>query len=73
MTLTLVQALQELADAAAERTRTRHPRARRATTALEADEEAYKLSRMRYEGGLSNYQSVLLAEDAVLQARLIGC
>jgi outer membrane protein TolC len=25
---------------------------------------------MRYEGGLSNYQSVLLAEDAVLEARL---
>ena len=37
--------------------------------ALAADEEAYRLTRMRYEGGLSNYQSVLIAEDAVLQAR----
>jgi outer membrane protein TolC len=25
---------------------------------------------MRYEGGLSNYQSVLISEDAVLQSRL---
>jgi outer membrane protein TolC len=40
-------------------------------TALAADEEAYKLTRMRYQGGLANYQSVLLAEDAVLQARVI--
>ena len=39
--------------------------------ALAADEEAYKLIRLRYEGGLANYQSVLLAEDAVLQARVI--
>jgi len=28
-------------------------------------------TRLRYEGGLANYQSVLLAEDAVLQARVI--
>ena len=40
-------------------------------TALAADEEAYKLTRLRYEGGLANYQSVLLAEDAVLQERVL--
>jgi NodT family efflux transporter outer membrane factor (OMF) lipoprotein len=66
---TLVQALQQVADAAASE-RALSVRLKESRAALEADEEAYKLTRMRYEGGLSNYQSVLLAEDAVLQARL---
>jgi NodT family efflux transporter outer membrane factor (OMF) lipoprotein len=66
---TLVQALQQVADAAASE-RALSVRLTESRAALEADEEAYKLTRMRYEGGLSNYQSVLLAEDAVLQARL---
>jgi len=66
---TLVQALQQVADAAASE-RALSVRLNESRAALEADEEAYKLTRMRYEGGLSNYQSVLLAEDAVLQARL---
>lgn len=65
----LVQALQQVADAAAGE-RALGIRVKESHAALEADEEAYKLSRMRYEGGLSNYQSVLLAENAVLQARL---
>jgi NodT family efflux transporter outer membrane factor (OMF) lipoprotein len=67
---TLVQALEELADAAASE-RALGLRMQESKTALAADEEAYKLTRMRYEGGLANYQSVLLAEDAVLQARTI--
>jgi NodT family efflux transporter outer membrane factor (OMF) lipoprotein len=67
---TLVQALQELADAAASE-RALGVRLQESRTALAADEEAYKLIRLRYEGGLANYQSVLLAEDAVLQARVI--
>jgi NodT family efflux transporter outer membrane factor (OMF) lipoprotein len=67
---TLVQALQELADAAASE-RALGVRLQESKTALAADEEAYKLTRLRYEGGLANYQSVLLAEDAVLQARII--
>jgi NodT family efflux transporter outer membrane factor (OMF) lipoprotein len=67
---TLVQALQELADAAT-RERALEVRLRESRAALAADEEAYRLSRLRYEGGLANYQSVLLAEDAVLQARVI--
>ena len=67
---TLVQALEELADAAASE-RALGVRLQESRTALAADEEAYKLTRMRYQGGLANYQSVLLAEDAVLQARVI--
>jgi outer membrane protein TolC len=34
-------------------------------------EGAYAVARLRYEGGLSNFQSVLLAEDAVLTQRQI--
>jgi len=67
---TLVQALQELADAAASE-RALGVRLQESRAALAADEEAYSLIRLRYEGGLANYQSVLLAEDAVLQARVI--
>jgi NodT family efflux transporter outer membrane factor (OMF) lipoprotein len=67
---TLIQALQELADAAASE-RALVTRVQESRAALAADEEAYKLTRLRYEGGLANYQSVLLAEDAVLQARMI--
>jgi NodT family efflux transporter outer membrane factor (OMF) lipoprotein len=67
---TLVQALQELADTAASE-RALRLRLQESRAALAADEEAYRLTRLRYEGGLANYQSVLLAEDAVLQARMI--
>jgi NodT family efflux transporter outer membrane factor (OMF) lipoprotein len=67
---TLIQALRELADTAASE-RALAVRLTESRSALAADEEAYKLTRLRYEGGLANYQSVLLAEDAVLQARLI--
>jgi NodT family efflux transporter outer membrane factor (OMF) lipoprotein len=67
---TLIQALQEVADAAASE-RALGTRLAESRAALAANEEAYHLTRMRYEGGLSNYQSVLLAEDAVLQSRLI--
>jgi NodT family efflux transporter outer membrane factor (OMF) lipoprotein len=67
---TLVQALRELADTAVSE-RALGVRLQESRTALAADEEAYKLIRLRYEGGLANYQSVLIAEDAVLQARVI--
>jgi outer membrane protein TolC len=62
--------LQQLADAAAS-ARALGVRLKESSAALAAYEEAYKLIRLRYEGGLANYQSVLLAEDAVLQARVI--
>jgi NodT family efflux transporter outer membrane factor (OMF) lipoprotein len=66
---TLVQALQEVADVAAGE-RALGTRLKESRAALAANEEAYKIARLRYQGGLSNYQSVLLAEDAVLQSRL---
>ena len=66
----LIQALRQAADAAASE-RALAGRLKESAAALAADEDAYRIARLRYEGGLSNYQSVLLAEDAVLQARRI--
>jgi NodT family efflux transporter outer membrane factor (OMF) lipoprotein len=66
---TLVQALHQVADVAASE-RALGTRLEQSRLALGANEEAYRLTRMRYEGGLSNYQSVLIAEDALLQSRL---
>ena len=37
--------------------------------ALTASEDAYKIARLRYRGGLSTYQMVLLAEQNVLRRR----
>ncbi|MDB5476395.1 MAG: efflux system, outer rane lipoprotein NodT family [Phenylobacterium sp.] len=37
--------------------------------ALVASEDAYRIARLRYQGGLSTYQSVLLAEQNVLRRR----
>ncbi|MFC3070847.1 efflux transporter outer membrane subunit [Phenylobacterium soli] len=37
--------------------------------ALAASEDAYKVARLRYQGGLSPYSSVLLAEQGVLSRR----
>ena len=41
----------------------------RTTAAVARQEAAYKLVQMRYEGGLSDYQSVLISEDSLLAAR----
>jgi len=65
---TLVQAVREAADAAASE-RALATRLRESAAALDASEGAYRIAHLRYEGGLANYQSVLLAEDAVLQNR----
>jgi NodT family efflux transporter outer membrane factor (OMF) lipoprotein len=65
---TLTEALHEVADAAASE-RALGSRLQESSDALAADEDAYRIARLRYEGGLSNYQSVLLAEDAVLVSR----
>ena len=65
---TLTQALRDVADAAASE-RALGDRLKQSADALAADEDAYRIARLRYEGGLSNYQSVLLAEDAVLTSR----
>ena len=42
-----------------------------ARKALTANENAYRIARLRYEGQLSTYQSVLLAEQSVLAQRRI--
>ena len=64
----LIEALHGAADAATS-LRGLDARQRSADAAAARQESAYGLSRMRYEGGLSNYQSVLIAEDAMLEAR----
>jgi NodT family efflux transporter outer membrane factor (OMF) lipoprotein len=64
----VVQALQEVADVtASERALTQ--RLKDSREALAASEEAYRIARLRYDGGLSNYETVLVVEDSVLQNR----
>lgn len=65
---TLLRSLRESADAAAS-LRALGPRANRIDAALTRNEAAYRLSRIRYEGGLSDYQAVLISENALLAAR----
>ena len=64
----LLQALHEAADAATS-LRALGTRVDRTNAALARQATAYSLARMRYEGGLSNYQAVLISEDALLAAR----
>jgi NodT family efflux transporter outer membrane factor (OMF) lipoprotein len=65
---TLIGALQEVADAAAGE-RALSIRLGAAREALTQGEEAYRIARLRYEGGLSNYLTLLTAEDAVIAQR----
>jgi NodT family efflux transporter outer membrane factor (OMF) lipoprotein len=65
---TLTEALHQVADAAASE-RALGGRLQESSDALAADEDAYRIARLRYEGGLSNYQTVLLSEDTVLADR----
>jgi NodT family efflux transporter outer membrane factor (OMF) lipoprotein len=46
------------------------PRLVATDAALVRSREAYRLAKRRYEGGLSDYQSVLTAEDALLNVRV---
>jgi NodT family efflux transporter outer membrane factor (OMF) lipoprotein len=66
----LTQALREVADAAAGE-RALASRLAESRDALAFYEGAYQVARLRYEGGLSTFQEVLLAEDAVLTERQI--
>jgi NodT family efflux transporter outer membrane factor (OMF) lipoprotein len=67
---TVAQAFQQVADVAtSERALT--TRLSAAREALAANQDAFQTSSLRYRGGLSNYQSVLLTEDAMLQSRRI--
>ncbi len=65
---TLIEALQEVADAAAGQ-RALSQRLAAAREALVQGEDAYRIARLRYEGGLSNYLTLLTAEDAVIAQR----
>lgn len=64
----IVQSLREVADAI-----TSHKaldiRTEKTTAALRAAERAYKLSKRRYDGGLSTYLDVLRAEDNLIVSR----
>lgn len=64
----LLQALHEAADAATS-LRALGTRVDRTDAGLTRQEAAYRLARMRYEGGLSDYQTVLINEDALVAAR----
>lgn len=65
---TLTQALKEVADAAVSE-RALAVRLQAAREALAKGEEAYRIARLRYEGGLNSYTSVLAAENAVILQR----
>ena len=65
---TVVQALQDVADAVASQ-RALAGRLADSRAALEASEAAYRVTRLRYEGALTAYPSVLLSEEQVLAQR----
>jgi NodT family efflux transporter outer membrane factor (OMF) lipoprotein len=67
---TLVEALHQVADAAASE-RALATRLSETRAALDANEDAYRIAQQRYRGGLSTFQDVLIAEDAVLTQRRI--
>jgi NodT family efflux transporter outer membrane factor (OMF) lipoprotein len=66
----VTQAFRQVADAAASE-RALSGRLADSQLALDRYEQAYQVARLRYEGGLSTFQSVLLAEDAVLAQRRV--
>jgi len=67
---TLTEALHSVADVVASQ-RALNVRLTESRQALAADEDAFRIARLRYDGALSDYQSVLLAEQAVLAQRRI--
>ncbi|MBC7668509.1 MAG: efflux transporter outer membrane subunit, partial [Gemmatimonadaceae bacterium] len=64
----VTQALREVADVAASE-RALATRLSESNAALDASEDGYRIAKLRYEGGLSTYQNVLIAEQAVLTNR----
>lgn len=65
---TLVQALQDVADAAASQ-RALQTRLGAARDALRSGEAAYQVASLRYKGGLTTYLTLLTAEDQVIAQR----
>ena len=69
---TLIQALQEVADAAVS-ARLLQTRLDQAHAALAASEDAYRIAGLRYQAGLTNYLSVLTTEDSlIIQRRTVA-
>jgi NodT family efflux transporter outer membrane factor (OMF) lipoprotein len=66
--LTLTQALQDVADSAASIQSVQQQLAQR-RQAVASGETAYAIAKLRYQGGLSTYVSVLTAEEAVIAER----
>lgn len=66
---TVLGAYQQVADAVTSQRAVRQ-RLADARAAVSASEDAYSVARQRYEGGLSNYLSVLVVQDRLLAARL---
>ncbi|MDN0077575.1 efflux transporter outer membrane subunit [Crenobacter sp. SG2303] len=67
---TLIQALREVADAVTAQ-RMLAPQLQQREEALKAAEQAYRVAQERYQGGLTNYLTVLNAEDSVIDARRV--
>jgi NodT family efflux transporter outer membrane factor (OMF) lipoprotein len=65
---TLVQALQDVADAATSQ-RALQTRLAAARESLQAGEAAYQVASLRYKGGLTTYLTLLTAEDQVIAQR----
>jgi NodT family efflux transporter outer membrane factor (OMF) lipoprotein len=66
----VTQALRDVADVAASE-RALDTRLSESRTALAASEDGFRIAKLRYRGGLSTYQNVLIAELAVLSQRRI--
>jgi len=66
----VTQALRDVADVAASE-RALAVRLGESRAALAANEDGYRIARLRYQGGLSTYQNVLIAEQAVLTQRQV--
>jgi NodT family efflux transporter outer membrane factor (OMF) lipoprotein len=66
----VVKALQDVADVVASE-KALEGRLSDSREALSASEAAYQVTRTRYEGGLTNFQAVLLSEQQVLTQRRI--
>ena len=66
----VTQALRDVADVAASE-RALDTRLSESRAALAASEDGFRIAKLRYKGGLSTYQNVLIAEAAVLTQRRI--
>ena len=64
----VAEAFRQVADVLASR-RALQSQVTDSRAALAASEDAYRIAKLRYQGGLSTYPSVLLAEQGVLKRR----